>query len=330
MKDEDASVRMAGVYALERLALEPNARYAETVVNVLAGFVRERTTRPDYPPQAKSDHLPFYRSKEEMVRDPNSYETSEKALAGGWSEPTEPVKAAVSSLSNICQAYWSENNIIINVDLRGVPLPRLEANGFFMKGWVCERANLQGTQFWRSKLQDAQLTGANLHGAQLEYANLQGAQLERANLQNAWLGDANLRGAQFVGADLQDTYLVDANLQDAWLEDANLQDAQLTGANLQGAELGGANLQGAELLQIRNWRLDQFEQAVWPAGAPPQLPEGAKVVDDKYWCTDDSDKTKLHPKLLGETGQFKGVPYGFRERREEERREQNPEDKTDG
>ncbi|NOX94090.1 MAG: pentapeptide repeat-containing protein [Alphaproteobacteria bacterium] len=250
---EDAAVCMAGVYALERLAGEDGAGYADTVVEVLAGFVRERTNRKDYSPRPQ--------------------EGSEK-----WERPTEPIQAAVTALNKICKKQSKDFNIVIRVDLRRAQLARLEANDFFMEGW------------------------------KLANTNLQHAELNRSNLQKTWLSGANLRNANFNNA----------NTRRAWFDRTNLQHTNLSEANLQSAYMGN----------IENWNMKQFKQAIWPIGMPPILPGDLSANQfDKTMYTDDKSLKQLHPELLDIKGEYKGIPYAFRERINEalaERRKMKP------
>ncbi len=262
LSPDDASVRLAGVFALERLAREDGANYAETVISVLAGFVRERTTRRDYPPRPKDEDP----SVDEKDREP-------------WGPPTEPVKAAVTALNRICEEIFNADDRIISADLRGAQLPHLEANVFFMRGWDLRSANLQNASLFRANLQDAILDGANLQGAWLHGADLQRARLHDADLQGAILHIADLQGAHFYRADLKDANLIFANLQDA------------------------------DLYAAENVTSQQLETAVWPTGAPPELPkEFIKIGFDKSVHTDDVSDKKLRPEYYDENGRYRGPP----------------------
>ena len=341
LRDKDAPVRMAGIYALERLATEEGADYTGIVINVLAGFVRERTNRVDYPSRPEHEYLPVLWPEDV----PDNRTQDERAChdTGGWGAPTEPVKAAVEALSNICKREIDGKGAAPAVDLRGAQLPRLEAAGFVMRKWRLQNANLQGARLEDANLQGAWLHGADLQGAHLHDADLQGAHLygadlqgahlhgadlqdaglQDANLQGAHLELADLQGARLEGANLQDAQLWDAKLQGAGLSRANLQDAGLGRANLQGAQLEHANLQGAWLAYAQDLTLNQLDEAVWPsAKGPASLPDDIDTEKfekiDKRWCTDDKDPTKLHPDLLDDDGNYKYVPFEFREEREKE------------
>ena len=321
LRDKDASVRMAGIYALERLATEEGADYTGIVINVLAGFVRERTNRVDYPSRPEHEFLPVLWPDDV----PDNRTPDERVChdTGGWAEPTEPVKAAVKALNNICTREIDGKRPAPAVDLRGAQLPRLEADGFVMRKWRMQNANLQGAGLHSANLQRAGLQGANLQGAGLVGANLQGAMLREANLQGAELGEANLQGAWLQRAKLQGAWLVGAHLQGAMLVGAHLQGAALVEANLQGAMLREANLQGARLGYAQDLTLDQLDVAFWPsAKGPANLPDYIDTKEfekiDKRWCTDDKDPTKLHPDLLDDNGNYRGLPLDFRQEREME------------
>ena len=267
LKDEDASVRMAGVYALERLALDNEANYDETVVKVLSGFVRERTNRSGYASRPKSIiyKRPAHKYTEEEIARANS---------GGWNLPAEPISAAIEALSNICRNRAEIRKTdptvsLLHPNLRGANLARLEANGFFMVGW----------------------------------------RLSRANLQAAWFQNAALRGAR----------LNDANLKNARLESCDMRKIEKFGANLDSALLTNADLSRCDISKAANVSPTQIESSIWATYFAPKLPATFETEEyDKRWCTDDNDMEKLHPALLDDDGNFKGVPYDFRERREKE------------
>ena len=324
LKDEDASVRMAGVFALERLALEPGAEYAATVLDVLAGFVRDRTTRPDYPPRPNRACSPD-RQSDDAPEEEDREEDEARAEAGGWGQPTEPVKAAVTALNKVWREQTEHFKQRNPIDLRNVDLARLETFVFDFSFWRLDRANLQRARLYGVNLQGAQLSGANLQGAQLNSANLQDAWLFSANLQDAQLVGANLGGATLDGANLQGArldsanlqfaQLFSANLQDAQLDSANLQFAQLFSANLQDAQLVGANLQGARLVSAGNLQTDQLQPAVWPTGAPPTLPDSLDPASfDKSEFTNPDDPTTLKPELVDKAGRYSGPSKRFSQR----------------
>ncbi|MEM8936226.1 MAG: pentapeptide repeat-containing protein [Pseudomonadota bacterium] len=295
LKDEDASVRMAGVFAMERLALEPEANYAQTVANVLAGFVRDRTTRPDYPPNpiARKQHYGKEGAPEEPPISDDEQKTRDEAI--GWGPPSAPVSAAVTALSTISKAYFEaqrntpeDERAVLDVDLRDAQLPRLEVDRAFMRRWNFARANLARAQLWSANLESAYLGEANLESVYLGEANLESAKLYGANLESANLGDANLENANFAGAILTDALFVPVT--------------QKTRAIV--------------------------GDAFWPTGAEPNFDFQDEDFEkrlrnetdffDKEWCTDPKNSKKLHPELVDDSHQYKFVPNYFQERRQKE------------
>lgn len=190
LKDDDDSVRMAGIYALERLAIETH-EYLNVVVNVLSGFIRERTIRPDYSARPKSRYSPPYRSG--VKKDSPEYlEELRREKANGWSRPTEPIKAAANALVRISRQIHSKKKESPIIDLRGANLPRLEGNKFQMNDWRLSDADLQGAWLQFANLKGSRLSDANLKGANIQNANLQDAKIENTNFQNSITDGINL------------------------------------------------------------------------------------------------------------------------------------------
>ncbi len=147
-------VRLDGVYALERIAVD-SARDHPTVVEVLGAYVRQHTDptqrRRRPPPVAVHDKAP--------------------------PRPAVDVQAAVSVLGRLPSRPGVSRG-----DLTSAHLP----------GALLTGANLLGARFVGVNLIKAGLDGANLTGARLNRANLTGAGLGGANLTGAGLNGAEL------------------------------------------------------------------------------------------------------------------------------------------
>ncbi|MEO0398351.1 MAG: pentapeptide repeat-containing protein [Pseudomonadota bacterium] len=309
LKDEDASVRMAGIYALERLALETDAKYSQTVIKVLSGFVRERTTRRgNAPTQSK----PIYKTNETLEK----YRSRFNAWLSEQEAPTEPITAAVRALGVI----WREENDresenikkrvfdpkydgrLTVITFEKAILTKLEATNIDLNECNFHFAALEGAKLSHAGLEKAYLEEAHLERADLEYANLNDARLWNVNLQDAYLSAADLENAYLVEARLQGANLTRAHLRKAKLGLAKMQGAILAHANLEGASLTharleGANLESANLTNVRNLTKEQLEAAVWPIGAPPTLPEGFNAADfDKEPYTNQNNPERLKPR----------------------------------
>ncbi|MBA2670168.1 MAG: pentapeptide repeat-containing protein, partial [Gemmatimonadetes bacterium] len=178
--DERLSVRLGGIYALERIARDSHRDHF-TVMETLTAFVRER------------------------------------ACYRGPREGMDPIAADVQAVLTVVgrreRAY--EEGTAFFLDLSRTDLSLADLNGTHL-----ERARLHDAHLERARLHDAQLEGAALHQAHLEHASLYKAHLEGAVLmgvrgKNAYLGAAHLQGADLRGADLEGAYMDLANLEGA-------------------------------------------------------------------------------------------------------------------
>jgi hypothetical protein len=228
-------VRLGGIYALERIAVD-SERDHPTVVEVLSAFVREHS------------HLTHSAAPEPTiarVRQPGSDRSGdnapkEPALSR---KPTTDVQAAITVLGRLPQRSG---------------VSRGDLSGALLAGAQLDGANLAEAKLDGANLAGAQLEAADLTEAKLGETNLAGANLGGANLAYAYLNRADLPGADLFEANLLYTNLGEANLSGATLTGANLSGATPIGADLSGAELSGANLSGTPLLgaDLSGARLD--------------------------------------------------------------------------
>jgi hypothetical protein len=178
---EKAPVRLAGLYALERLGQEaPPQR--QMIVNVLCAYLRMPYTPPtDFPPadrEPQKQHTRFeQRTQELQVR-----RAAQRILHDhfGVGDP------------------HSWNPVV--VDLSGAYLRDADFDALELTGAKFQRADLRGADLRASDLRSAMFADANLQGADLAYANLQDANLQEADLQGANLEKTNVRGADAEGA----------------------------------------------------------------------------------------------------------------------------------
>lgn len=246
--DEKLDVRLGGIYALERIAVD-SERDHPTVVEVLSAFVRERAdaSRPENQVKAR------------LATD---------------------IQAVLTVLSDLPHRLSGRG------DLEGALLTGAELGRADLSGAWLEEVNLSGAQLSGANLSCAQLRSADLSGANLVEADLSGAELWGANLSGAQLRLADLSGAQLRGANLSRAQLWRADLSDAPLKEADLSGAELWGANLSraglwGANLEGANLEGANLRSAIGLRQEQLDTTT--GNVMTQLPDG--VRRPSAWAT---------------------------------------------
>ncbi len=231
-KNPDTTVRIGGIYALERIAKDYDQDHW-TIMEVLTSYVREKSTI--------TEELEDTNKKiQDLI---NSYEKEEidyTELKRREQELIEPLKVSIdvqAVLTVIGRREDPQPDRDEKIDLSSTNLYRS-----YLIGANLYRANLRSAY-----LRDANLYRAYLGDADLYRANLYRAYLRDANLYRAYLGDADLYRANLIGANLNNAYLIGANLRDAYLGKANLIGANLNNANLYRADLTGANLIGADL-----------------------------------------------------------------------------------
>lgn len=216
------SVRIGGIYALDRLATEWPNDYHIQVMKLFSAFVVDQTEEKCEQQEAESG---LTQDVQEVMR----------VIAGRGKERTaiehqEGLTLNFSHCSLVGFTFSKAN--FSNIDFT-------KANLSHVKLW-------QG-QFSGSVLRGANLTKADLSGADLQHTdmrrvNLSGADLTRANLRNANLGLVDLASERLWGSQIFPT-----NLSEAYLRAADLTKADLVGADLSRADLGGANLTGVDL-----------------------------------------------------------------------------------
>lgn len=206
LSDTERGTRVAGVYALERVAVDSPSDQ-RTIVAVLSAFIREHSTRP--------------------------------ALRAGGSAGDEDAPSAPSE-----QAWDVHTAVTVLARLpvrRGIP--RGELRGANLTGPAALRylqarnGNLAGVDLSGADLTSADLTGANLSGANLNQADLSTVSLHRADLTRA-----SLRNARFLDTRLVETNFMGAAMDGATFIVALLSGAKLTNAWLAGARFAGVGV----------------------------------------------------------------------------------------
>lgn len=277
------SVRLAGVYALQRLAAEHSEQYHIQVMRLFCAFLR----------------LPTKDQSLEIGQAP-----IRSGTLLGLRQDVESVLEAVGHRTPTQKAL--ERKAEFRLDLRGADLSEAQISGADLSKAMFHHANLSNVQFANTDLKEASFRLADLSnawlyearftGADLSYANLSGAMLQGAELIRMNLHSVGLPGANLERANLSGSILQDANVADAWLDHANLcgtiflrtdlsrarldgadvtgadfQDAILTGASLAHANLSGVQFASASQQPARGLTQSQLDQARAAPDDPPNL-----------------------------------------------------------
>lgn len=192
-------VRIAGIYALERVARD-SAGDHPAVMEALAAFIR------DYPGKPLRRRDRGRREHEQRVR--------------------RDVQAALDVIRRRKQHRDIRPVDLTGADLTGADLTGADLAGADLAGAQLSGANLAKTRLHRASLHGAHLPIASLTRADLTGADLTGADLRWAYLTGADLADADLTGADLTGADLTGADLMDARwprhaaVPEAWKADS--------------------------------------------------------------------------------------------------------------
>jgi hypothetical protein len=196
--------RLGAVYSLEHVMAESPEEH-NTVVGVLAAFVRENTKRDGMP--RPGDEPP------DGMRDLPAWAT----------EPSVDIRAALDVLARRPERPEPRRDDLRSTTLVGLSLrdfefdapPRLSR--IFFTWADLRRADLRGADLTRAILNGAELCHAWLGSTRLDHAHL-----SSADLRGARLDGTTMLGADLAGADLRDTHSLTAEqLSGAFIDDTS-------------------------------------------------------------------------------------------------------------
>ncbi len=170
--DNDIAVRLGGIYALERIAIDSEKDHW-TIMEIITTYIRDKTRAPT---------------------------NSEK--------PSSDIQAALWVLGR--RMYTRETKAytvlyLSGANLKGANLFRAHFEKAWMRNTNLEKAQLQEIHLEEANLERSYLVKADLTEANLKRANLSNAHLEGANLSAVNLQGANLTGTHLEGVDLSKT-----------------------------------------------------------------------------------------------------------------------------
>ena len=252
---EVLSVRMGGVYALQRLAEEHSAQYHVQVIRLLCAFVRNPAGVVETPNSEQGRRYPRLR---------------------------DDVQAAMSAIAYRSEARLSLEREVsdFRLDLYGAHLRAVELRGANLRGANLTNATLEGAHLTDADLSEANLSGVNLCRARLASSKMSSINLIGApNLSWIYAAHADLSDARIGGgADMSHANLTCTNLSGAHISDADFSQARLFKTNLSGVRLAESTRITAsdppvsERLYVRLTQ-DQLDQATSDPERPPQIHE---------------------------------------------------------
>ena len=205
---EVLTVRIAGIYALDRLAKEFPELYHLQVIRLFCTFVQVSTS-------TSSSELSFTSHDEEPEETPR--------LRTDLQEVMRAIGLRGSQGSSLELAEKEFKLYLRDVNISGV-----EIRGANLSGAWLTKANLSQAVLPYADLSGARLRVANLSGTKLRYSDLSESDFWGADLSEAVLWKANLSGADFCGARARSTAyrtpvcgLTQAQLDEACADPAN-------------------------------------------------------------------------------------------------------------
>ena len=277
------SVRLAGIYALQRLASEHRQQYHIQVMRLFCAFVRlptkDQSLEPGQAPIELGTLLGVRQDVESITEAIGHRTETQKALEreGDFRLDLRGANLSEAQIldADLSKAMFHRSNLssvnFANTDL---------TDAFFVDADLSKArfhdVNFTGTRLWSANLSEAMLQGAemarmsfdntSLCGANLRRANLSGAIFQDARVANAWLDSANLSGATFLRADLSRARLVRVDLTGA-----EFLDTDLTSANIDEANLSGVLFSFGGQQPTKGLTQAQLDQAWADPDNPPKL-----------------------------------------------------------
>ena len=295
---EVLSVRLGGIYALQRLSEEWPDQYHIQIMRLFCAFVR----------------LP----------------TRDQSLESGQAviEPGTPlgirqdVEAVMQMIGSRAKSRITLERIAdFKLDLRGADLPTAQFLDADLSNAMFHNSNLSGANFSNTDLTDSFLIYSDLSGTQfynvnftrtgLWSANLSGAMLQDADLSRRNLHNVNLSGTNLLRANLSGAIFQDAKASSALLERANLSGASFLSADLSGAGLAMADMSGAQFLDADLTSADIAEANLSGVEFSVGGPQTAKGLTQAQLDDARADPNNP-PKLTGVLDAGSGEPLVWR------------------
>ena len=213
------SVRMAGIYALQRLAEESPKQHEDQIVRLLCSFVRNHTENDEE-----------FRERFKRVS------RTDKATP-------EDVQAALAAIRDRCQIEKIQKRpLAFRVDLGGASIVGCDLTDMDLSYAILDQARLNSCNLSGSILSDAELSQTDFSGAEISECVFARAKTWKTDFSQVW-------GKQ---PDFSDTSLMRTNFSDAKWASPIFRGAMFAGCEFKNAELTSADLSGAYFLASTN------------------------------------------------------------------------------
>ena len=244
---EQASTRIAGVYALAEIAdthhggqhngSRPDDDYRQRIVDILCGYLRS--------------------DRERLTTDENGKPRKD----GNYDKAVESTIIAVirkhlqkerfDEQGNQAVVQTLEDNQLwcaCSLDLHGAHIHETFdlSSATIQTSMNCDNVQFHGgARFRNCIIQHGSFIGANITDTRFDDATITDAQFDGANITGTWFGGANITGTRFGGATITGTWLTGANITGTQFDGATITDARFTGANITDARFDDATIANA-------------------------------------------------------------------------------------
>ena len=246
--DEKLAVRLAGIYALQRLAGEDREQYDEQIMRLFCAFIRNH-----------SEDEKVYR--ERLINRPPI-----DAITA------EDVKATLAALRDRCRIGEGVlSPLSFTIDFSGAVLGGCNLSNMDLSKANLYRAkldfcNLSHSVFNSSNLDGSSLCGADLSGSIFSGVKTWSTDFSKVSGMQPDFSDANLMGANFSDAKWERPIL-----RRAWITNCEFTNAPLESADLSGAFFITAPTERSAITSRLGITQKQLDEAYWDFETPPTL-----------------------------------------------------------
>ena len=296
---ETLSVRLGGIYALERLAAEHPEQYHIQIMKLFCAFARHPTEDEDY--QGK---LAEHSVSPHDLPSPREDVIAAIHAIGSRDETRVKIEQSQDFRLNLMGADLSHANIG-NANLSGAMLNYANLTNTSISSVILSGASLRSTIMAYAELSninftDADAWGVDLSNAKLRWVTMPNSTLDHADLSYAQLSDVNLSGAFVQHADLSSVDIVVSDLSNTYFLHSKLPGAHISKSNLSGAEIKRTNMSGAKIPDT-DLSGTRFYGHAREVTSDPVIGLTQAQVDEA--CADPDNPPKLDGVLDAETGE---------------------------
>lgn len=256
------SVRMAGIYALQRLAEEHPKRYHIQIMRLFCAFVRNPAGDQESPVESFPGIKPTPRLREDI-------QAVVDAIGSRSKEGIELEGKAESFRLDFRKA-----------DLRGASLDSHNLSGASLLDADLSWASLNGADLRR-----VILTGAKMCETYFQHADLSHGLLDFTNMTESFFADANLYKANLFSSDLSRTDFRNANLYGAFLAESKFHGTVFTNANLASSDFSITETCITSEPDKHGLTQRQLDEAICEGGESPDLRNlhDSETHDPLFW-----------------------------------------------